>query len=94
MYLRPRNYTVARDPSRDNCELWRPFLLKKADFTAPDTQTDSPTKSVNRTPQQKTQIRHRLTPQDNNLNSSASRELHFLSLVLLSLYFVAYTFGC
>ncbi|EEC08527.1 acetylcholinesterase, putative [Ixodes scapularis] len=29
MYLRPGNYTIARDPLRDACELWRPFLLQK-----------------------------------------------------------------
>ncbi|CAN7999496.1 unnamed protein product [Ixodes hexagonus] len=29
MYLRPGNYTIARDPGRDVCELWRPFLLQK-----------------------------------------------------------------
>ncbi|KAG0426270.1 hypothetical protein HPB47_026608, partial [Ixodes persulcatus] len=27
-HLRPGNYKIARDQSRNICELWRPFLLK------------------------------------------------------------------
>ncbi|KAM7315219.1 putative acetylcholinesterase [Ixodes scapularis] len=49
LYLRPGNYTVARDSSRDICELWRPFLLKKMKSTA-SLHTPSPSKTVNKIP--------------------------------------------
>ncbi|EEC10917.1 acetylcholinesterase, putative [Ixodes scapularis] len=91
LYLRPGNYTVARDSSRDICELWRPFLLKKMKSTA-SLQTPSPSKTVNKMYTQMPDITNRLTPQENTLNSSALRELHLSLLVLTTLYFIVSNF--
>ncbi|CAN7980055.1 unnamed protein product [Ixodes pacificus] len=89
MYLRPGNYTIARDPWRDACELWRPFLLQKAKSTTPLPQTPSLPKTMNKKSPQNPHTTNQLTPQKDSLNSSASRELHLFSLVLSTVCLVA-----
>lgn len=86
MYLRPGNYTSARDPGRDFCELWRPYLLKKGDFTT--TSKPSLPKTVKKPSPEKPLTTNRLKPFDNTLDSSASREFHSFFLLLSTLGFL------
>ncbi|KAM7315214.1 acetylcholinesterase-1-like [Ixodes scapularis] len=63
-YLRPGNYTIARDPSRNSCELWRPFLLKKGNSTTPSPQISSVSKTGQTKTPQNPQISNSLKPQE------------------------------
>ncbi|CAN7980056.1 unnamed protein product [Ixodes pacificus] len=93
-YLRSGNYTIARDPSRNICELWRPFLLKKGNSTSSSPQTSSLSKTGQTKTPQNPQISNSLKPQEKGLNSSSSRKLHIFPLVFSAIYSFASNFRC